>query len=243
MLRQESIGILKRVWETAWGLPGFVRPKKDGTIWTIEDLRKLDKCVIRKVYPLPRIQDIMHRPCKYKYFTKINISMQCYTFMLDDKSTNYVIIVTPFGKWRCIHVPMGFLGSTDWAQATMEDIFQDMIQDVKCYINDIGIFDNEWDEHISKIDLFLARLEKNGFTVNPLKCEPPGTIIPWAMLVVQDFTTHSAPSFGFHTCSIALTTMYTLATLGNNTRTQDVAKAIFLQEKTHLYLLKKLPSI
>jgi hypothetical protein len=32
MLRQESIGALEHVWETAWGLPGFVRPKKDGTI-------------------------------------------------------------------------------------------------------------------------------------------------------------------------------------------------------------------
>jgi hypothetical protein len=171
MLRQESIGVLERVWETVWGLPGFVRPKKDGTIRTIEDLRELNKCVVREVYPLPRIQDIMHRRRKYQYFTKIDISIQYYTFMLDDKSANYVIIVTPFGKWRRVRVPMGFLGSTDWAQATMEEIFQDVIQDVECYINDIGIFDTDWDSHIKMIDLVLARLEENGFTVNPLKCE------------------------------------------------------------------------
>jgi hypothetical protein len=61
ILCQEYIGILEQVWETAWGLPGFVCPKKDGTIRTIKDLSKLSQCVIHKVYPLPCIQYIMHR--------------------------------------------------------------------------------------------------------------------------------------------------------------------------------------
>jgi putative transposon-encoded protein len=85
----------------------------------------------------------MHRRRKYRYFTKIDISMQYYTFMLDDKSAQYVVIVTPFGKWGRVRVPMGFIGSTDWAQAVMEEIFQDVIQDVECYIDDIGIFDTD----------------------------------------------------------------------------------------------------
>jgi hypothetical protein len=171
MERQESIGVLKRCWETKWGMPGFVRPKKDGTIRTIEDLRELNKCVVREVYPLPRIQDILHRRQNYQYLTKIDILMQYYTFMLDEESSWYVIIVTPMGKWHRIRVPMGFLGSTDWAQATMEEIFQDVLDDVELYINDIGIFDTDWSKHIAMIDLVLTRLEENGFTVNPLKCE------------------------------------------------------------------------
>jgi hypothetical protein len=62
MLHQKSIDVLEHVRETAWGLPGFVRPKKDGTIRTIKDLGELNKCVVREVYPLPRIQDIMQLP-------------------------------------------------------------------------------------------------------------------------------------------------------------------------------------
>jgi hypothetical protein len=171
MERQESIGVLKRCWETKWGMPGFVRPKKDRTIHTIEDLRELNKCVVHEVYPLPRIQDILHCRQNYKYFTKINISMQYYTFMLDEESSWYAIIVTPMGKWRRIRVPMGFLGSTDWAQATMEEIYQDVLNDVELYIDDIGIFDTDWSKHIAMIDLVLTCLEENGFTINPLKCE------------------------------------------------------------------------
>jgi hypothetical protein len=56
MLSQESIGVLEQVWETAWGLPGFITrkdgmisPKKDGMILTIEDLCELNKFVICEV--------------------------------------------------------------------------------------------------------------------------------------------------------------------------------------------------
>jgi hypothetical protein len=56
---------------------------------------------------------------------------------------------------------MGSLGSTNWAQATMEDVFQDVIQDVELYIDDIGIFDTDWDNHIKTINLVLTRLEEN----------------------------------------------------------------------------------
>jgi hypothetical protein len=61
MERQESIGILKHCWETKWGMPRFISPKKDSTIHTIKDLGDLNKCVICEVYLLLHIQDILHR--------------------------------------------------------------------------------------------------------------------------------------------------------------------------------------
>jgi hypothetical protein len=80
-------------------------------------------------------------------------------------------IVTPIGKWRRTRVPMGFIGSTDWAQVTMEEIFQDVLDEVELYIDDIRLFHTKWKDHITMVDLVLTRLEENGFTVNPLKCE------------------------------------------------------------------------
>jgi hypothetical protein len=93
--------------------------------------------------------------------------MQHYTFMLDNKSAQYVVIMTPIGKWGHVHVPMGsFIGSTNRVQAVMDEIFQEVIQDVECYIDDIVIFDNDWDKHIKMIDLILTRLKYQGVTVN-----------------------------------------------------------------------------
>jgi hypothetical protein len=97
--------------------------------------------------------------------------MQYYTFMLNDEPAQYIIIATPFGKWCRILIPMALIRSTNWAQAVIEEIFQDVIQGIKCYANNIGIFDTDWDNHIKMIDLVLTHLKENGFTINPLKCE------------------------------------------------------------------------
>jgi hypothetical protein len=77
MERQESIGVLERCWEIqCWGVPGFLCQKKDGTIRMIEDMQELNKCVIQEVYPLPRIQDILHWRRLYEYFTQ-KLIFQC----------------------------------------------------------------------------------------------------------------------------------------------------------------------
>ena len=65
---------------------------------------------------------------------------------------------------------MGLKCSPDYAQEVMENIFRD-VAEAEVYIDDIGIISDAWDEHMSAIRVVLQRLQDNGFTVNPLKCE------------------------------------------------------------------------
>jgi hypothetical protein len=53
-----------------------------------------------------------------------------------------VIIVMPMGKWHCKRIPMEFLGFTDWAQATMEEIYKGVRDKVELYI------DNTFPQHV-----------------------------------------------------------------------------------------------
>ena len=56
--RLVSIGVLKKVGASEWGLPSFPIPKKDNRIRFISDLRELNKVIKRKVYPLRKIADV-----------------------------------------------------------------------------------------------------------------------------------------------------------------------------------------
>ena len=52
----------------------------------------------------------------------------------------------------------------------MENIFSDL-EETDVYLDDIGAFSNNWDDHVSLLHKVCTKLEENGFTVNPLKCE------------------------------------------------------------------------
>ena len=50
--------------------------QKNGTVRWISNLHKLNKVIKQKNYPLPIIADILRRRTGYKFFTKLDISMQ-----------------------------------------------------------------------------------------------------------------------------------------------------------------------
>jgi hypothetical protein len=65
---------------------------------------------------------------------------------------------------------MGIKQSPDFAQEIMEDTPRDL-EESEVYIDDIGIFNNSWEEQLSSLARVLTRLEDNNFTINPLRCE------------------------------------------------------------------------
>ena len=89
-----SDGVFTPIGESEWGFPSFIIPKKDRRVCWLSDFCKLNKIIVRKPFPLPRIQDILLQRGKYTYFTKIDLLMMFYCFELSERSKRICVIST-----------------------------------------------------------------------------------------------------------------------------------------------------
>ncbi|KAL7460962.1 hypothetical protein ACHAXS_001397 [Conticribra weissflogii] len=137
-----------------WASPAFFIPKKDGHIRKIKDLCSLNKTIICKQYPLPIITDMLDCISSYKFFTQIDISMQYYTFELDEPSQELCVIVMPFGKYKYKHLPIGLKCAPHFALQVIEEVLRN-VKDTSAYLDNIGTFSFTWEHPILLLDKIL----------------------------------------------------------------------------------------
>ncbi|CAJ1931850.1 unnamed protein product [Cylindrotheca closterium] len=113
-------GILEKCGPMDYLSPTFIVPKKDGRVRFVSDFWQLNEMIKRKVWLLPRIQDILKKRNGYNYFSKLDLSLFFYTFEMDKAYKDLCGIVTPFGNYRYTRLPMGIKQSPDIAQAHIE---------------------------------------------------------------------------------------------------------------------------
>ena len=129
--------------ESEWALPTFIILKKDGCLRWISDLHQLNHVIKCRQYHLPIISDIL-RHSGYKIFTKVDISMQYYSFVLEKESQYLWTIIMPFGKYKYAWLLMGLKCSPDISKSIMQRVLSG-IDDADIYIDDAVAFSNDWD--------------------------------------------------------------------------------------------------
>ena len=108
-----KIGVLRKCSNSVWATPTFIIPKKNGTVRFISDFRYLNKCLVRRPYPIPKIADILQKLEGICYATSLDLNMGYYTVRLDPDSQKLCTIITPWGKYQYLRLPMGVNVSPD----------------------------------------------------------------------------------------------------------------------------------
>jgi hypothetical protein len=160
---------LKRYSDYEWAALTFIIPKKNGTVRFISDFRRLNEEVKRKPYPIPKIAQMLQELEKFAYATSLDLNMGYYTIRLHPDSQKLCTIVTPFGKYQYLRLPMEISCSQDIFQQKMSDLMQHL-DFVPAYLDDLLVISSgTLDDHLEKMEAVFKLLSDKGLRVNAEK--------------------------------------------------------------------------
>ncbi len=136
---------------------------------TISDFRELNKHIVRKPYPIPKISTILQELEGFTYATALDLNMGYCTIRLDPTVSEMCTIIFPWGKYSHKRLPMGFGGSANIFQAQIMDLMASL-KFVRAYMDDLLIITRGiLDEHLQKMETLLTRLCDARLKVNAAK--------------------------------------------------------------------------
>jgi hypothetical protein len=62
-----------------WALPSFIIPKKDKTVCFLNNFREVNKRLVRKPFPIPKISTVLQEIEGFSYATAQDLNMGYYT--------------------------------------------------------------------------------------------------------------------------------------------------------------------
>jgi hypothetical protein len=169
------------------GAPVFFIKKKDGKLRFVQDYRALNAITRKNRYPLPLIDDLIHRLKDARYFTKIDVRWGYNNVRIREGDEWKAVFRTNRGLFEPLVMYFGLTNSLATFQTMMNEIFQDLITEgvVSMYLDDILIFTNSLKEHHQITRLVLDRMREHKLYLQPEKCEFEKTRIEYLGVIIS----------------------------------------------------------
>ena len=158
-----ELGVLEKDSSSQWAAPSFTQPKKNpNEVRFLSDFRQLNKCMVRKPYPLPKISEILQELTGLTYASALDLKMGYYTIRLNPDAQQLCTIITPWGKYKYMRLPMGISTAPDIFQNKMSDLMSGL-EFVRVYLDDLLIITNgSFEDHLAKLQKHCISFRSQG---------------------------------------------------------------------------------
>jgi hypothetical protein len=138
-----------RQFKSPLGAPVFFIKKKDGKLCFVQDYRALNAITRKNQYPLPLINDLIHRLKDARYFTKLDVRWGYNNVHIREGDEWKATFHTNRGLFEPLVMYFSLTNSPATFQTMMNEIFQDLITEgvISVYLDNILIFTNTSEEH------------------------------------------------------------------------------------------------
>jgi hypothetical protein len=154
------------------GSPIVLVPKKDSTWRTCTKFWALNEIMVKKHYPLPRIDDLLDRLNFFVYFTKLYLRSSHHKIRIGESDVWKTAFKTKHGLFEWLVMPFGLCNSSVKFMRVMNDVFMYFIDDfVIAYSNNILVFIRTWEDHVMDVEKVFELLKMEKLYVKMSKCE------------------------------------------------------------------------
>jgi hypothetical protein len=169
------------------GAPVFFVKKKDGKLRFVQDYRALNAITRKNRYPLPIIDDLIHRLQGAKYFTKLDVRWGYNNVRIREGDEWKAVFRTNRGLFEPLVMYFGLTNSPATFQTMMNEIFANLITQgvVSVYLDDILIFTSTLEEHRRITRQVLDIMREHNLYLRPEKCEFEKTRIEYLGVIIS----------------------------------------------------------
>ena len=132
--------------DSSWSAPILVLPKGDGGKRLYIVYRALNVITRKSIWPMPRVEDILAKLGKAKFFTTLDLRSGYHHIALDTESIKKTVFCTHFGKYEYLKVPFGLAQAPSYFQKLMNKVLNGL-NFAFAYLDDIIIFSKTAEEH------------------------------------------------------------------------------------------------
>lgn len=150
--------------------PVVLVKKKDSSIRFCIDYRDLNNITIFDPRPMPRIDEVLNKVSKARYISKLDLTKGYWQVPLDEDARGKSAFVTPFGQYQFNVMPFGMVNSGATFVRLVHTVLSGYEEFSDAFIDDIGIFGDEWSSHMENLKAIFDSLRNAKLTARPSKC-------------------------------------------------------------------------
>ena len=179
-LKTELEEFLQKGWirpsMSEWATVALVVPKKDGKPRVCIDYRDLNAISEMDAYPLPKIDELLHKLAGARWFSKLDLQSGYHQIPMEEDSIPITAFRTSEPIQGCSHfewvvMPMGLSTAPSTFQRWMDASLQGLEDFVLVYLDDVLVYSQTKEEHEQQLRRLFQKFREKKMKVKRSKCE------------------------------------------------------------------------